>query len=134
MITERIFELRQIKECKSILHDREREIASPILDNKEQLSVIYDTVKDECLNNKSLTKYEVKYYFVAIASFLYTPKAWMGESFERGVRDRIAIVLGYAPSHISNTFRIVTDWFVIYKDFREGVEYLYDKVVNELMS
>lgn len=122
----------QIKESKNLIRAREAEIGSPALSNVEYLECINNVVKNECLNNERLQRYEPKYYFVAIASFLYTPRSWMGAPFERGVRDMIASVLGYAPSHISNTFKTVTDWYTIYKDFREGVEYLYSKAIRRI--
>lgn len=133
MISSKIFELMQIKESKNLIRAREAEIGSPALSNVEYLECINNVVKNECLNNERLQRYEPKYYFVAIASFLYTPRSWMGESFKLGLRDRIASILGCTPSYVSNIFRYVTDWFAIYKDFREGVEYLYGKISSELV-
>ena len=134
MISSKIFELKKIKECKELLTERENGLSHPTLSNTEYLNRIYNIVESECLSNDKLKGYEVKEYFIAIAVFLYSPKSFVGEKFKIGVRDRIADVLESSPARISNIFRIVRDWIAIYKDYREGVEYLYGKVVNELAT
>ena len=130
MITDRIFELREIGDSKALLKSREEELATPLLKDKTKLKDIYEIVKSECLNNKSLTNYDAKEYFITIAVFLYSPNSFGGDRFIIGLRDEVAKVAGISPERVSNIFRIVRDWVYLYRNFREGVEYLYSKVIK----
>ena len=132
MILEKINELKKIREYNELVKKRCDIITVPEIENMELLGCIHQIVKRECSTLKELSTYDYRHYFVALAVYLYTPRSWMGESFKLGLRDRIASILGCTPSYVSNIFRYVTDWYTIYKDFREGVEYLYSKIVNEL--
>lgn len=131
MITNNILELRKIKECRDALKEREIELVEPTLGDTSLLQVIHTVIKQEYSKNKRLHRYDEKEYFIAIIIFLYSPKSYMGDKIRVGIRDEIAKVLDTSPERISNIFRIVRDWVVIYAELREGVEYLYSKVVNE---
>lgn len=131
MITNNILELRKIKECRDALKEREIELVEPTLGDTSLLQVIHTIIKQEYSKNKRLHRYDEKEYFIAIIIFLYSPKSYMGDKIRVGIRDEIAKVLDTSPERISNIFRIVRDWVIIYTEFRRGVEYLYSKVVNE---
>lgn len=131
MITNNILELRKIKECRDALKEREIELVEPTLGDTSLLQVIHTIIKQEYSKNKRLHRYDEKEYFIAIVIFLYSPKSYMGDKIRVGIRDGIAKVLDTSPARVSNIFRIVRDWVIIYTEFRRGVEYLYSKVVNE---
>ena len=131
MITNNILELRKIKECRDALKEREIELVEPTLGDTSLLQVIHTIIKQEYSKNKRLHRYDEKEYFIAIIIFLYSPKSYMGDKIRVGIRDEIAKVLDTSPERISNIFRIVRDWVIVYTEFRRGVEYLYSKVVNE---
>jgi len=132
MITNNILEQRKIKECRDALKEREIELVEPTLGDTSLLQVIHTIIKQEYSKNKHLHRYDEKEYFIAIIVFLYSPKSYMGDKIRVGIRDGIAKVLDTSPARVSNIFRIVRDWVIIYTEFRRGVEYLYSKVVNEL--
>ena len=132
MITNNILELRKIKECRDALKEREIELLEPTLGDTSLLQVIHTIIKQEYSKNKRLHRYDEKEYFIAIIIFLYSPKSYMGDKIRVGIRDEIAKVLDTSPERISNIFRIVRDWVIVYTEFRRGVEYLYSKVLGRL--
>lgn len=132
MITNNILELRKIKECRDALKEREIELVEPTLGDTSLLQVIHTIIKQEYSKNKRLHRYDEKEYFIAIIIFLYSPKSYMGDKIRVGIRDEIAKVLDTSPERISNIFRIVRDWVIVYTEFRRGVEYLYSKVLGRL--
>ena len=132
MITNNILELRKIKECRDALEERETELAEHTLSDTSLLQSIHDIIRKEYSKNKHLHRYDEKEYFVAIIIFLYSPKSYMGDKIRVGIRDGIAKVLDTSPARVSNIFRIVREWVIIYTEFRRGVEYLYSKVLDKL--
>ena len=132
MITNNILELRKIKECRDALKEREIELVEPTLGDTSLLQAIHTIIKQEYSKNKRLHRYDEKEYFIAIIIFLYSPKSYMGDKVRVGIRDGIAKVLDTSPARVSNIFRIVREWIIIYTEFRRGVEYLYSKVLDKL--
>ena len=132
MILEKINELKKIREYNDLVKKRCDIITVPEIENMELLGCIHQIVKTECSTLKELSTYDYRHYFVAIVIFLYSPKSYMGDKIRVGIRDGIAKVLDTSPARVSNIFRIVRDWVIIYTEFRRGVEYLYGKVLDKL--
>ena len=134
MIIDKIVELRRLQEKKEALLSIEKEAIKPIEYTKDDLLLIYNIIK-ECLDCElTLNNFEVKHYFIAIVSFIYSPRVWMGKKLEVGLRSSIAEVLGYEPCTITNNLKDVSNWLNIYKDFRLNVGYIYGKVILNLNS
>lgn len=129
MITEGINSLKEIANLKAKVKEKEIAITEPKLSDYSLMSSILEIVKDECFK---LNIQEYKPYYVAIVAYLYSPRVYMGEAFEYGVRPALAKTLSITGQGITYYMVNVRNWIVIYRDFGINVNYLYKKVVERL--
>ena len=129
MITEGINSLKEVANFKALVRKRETAITEPKLKDYSLLRDILSIVKDECLN---LNIQDYKPYYVAIVAYLYSPRVYMGEAFNYGVRPELAKTLGITGQGITYYMVNVRNWITIYKSFSDNVEYLCNKVIERL--
>lgn len=87
-----------------------------------------------CFNNPDINTitYSPKHYFLCVVAMIYSPRILAGSFLERGQRNIIAHTLKLSPSHISNSITKVCNWLEYYRDFRDGVDYLYTEIINRI--
>ncbi|WP_106827659.1 hypothetical protein [Parabacteroides pacaensis] len=133
-----ISELKTIREQKSRLSEREAELTQPMLTNLSMVEVLYEWFKEilagrNCPPNIESVTQRKKFIFIVL--YLYCPSALAGGKMVKGLREKLANVLGnIAPSVISDNVSNIVFFYQQYKNFRRDVEWAYSKIVSQLKS
>ena len=131
-----ISELKSIREQKSRLSERERELSSPVLHDVSLIPKIYGWFKDilsvncctPCIDSVLQRK-----KFLLIVLFLFAPSVLAGGRLPKGIRHELSSVFPkLSPCVISNNIADVAFIYQNYKDFRQEIDYLYTVIVNRL--
>ena len=131
-----ISELKSIREQKSRLSERERELSSPVLHDVSLIPKIYGCFKDilsvncctPCIDSVLQRK---KFLFIVL--FLFAPSVLAGGRLPKGIRHELSSVFPkLSPCVISNNIADVAFIYQNYKDFRQEIDYLYTVIVNRL--
>lgn len=131
-----ISELKSIREQKSRLSERERELSSPVLHDVSLIPKIYGWFKDilsanccpSCIDSVLQRK---KFLFIVL--FLFSPSVLAGGRLPNGIRMELSRVFpNVSPCVISNNIADVAFIYQNYKDFRQDIDYLYTGIVNRL--
>ena len=135
-----IMELKAIREQKSRLSERERELSSALLHDvsliPELIPEIYSWFKDilaerPCPPNPENVTQRKKFLFIVL--FLFAPSVLAGGRIPNGIRAEISHVFpDVSPCVISNNIADVSFIYQQYKDFRQDIEYLYNQIVERL--
>lgn len=131
-----IMELKAIREQKSRLSERERELSSALLHDVSLIPEIYSWFKDvisetDCPPNPDSVMQRKKFLFIVL--FLFAPSVLAGGRLPNGVRAEIARVFpDVSPCVISNNIADVSFIYQQYKDFRQDIEYLYNQILERL--
>lgn len=131
-----IMELKAIREQKSRLSERENELSSPILTDFGLIPEVYSWFK-EILSERScppdIESVTQRKKFLFIILFLFAPSVLAGGRLPNGIRAEIAHVFpDVSPCVISNNIADVAFIYQQYKDFRQEIEYLYSRIVEQL--
>lgn len=133
-----IMELKAIREQKSRLSERERELSSPVLTDLSLIPEIYGWFKDilagmSCPPNPESVTQRKKFLFIVL--FLFAPSVLAGGRLPNGIRAEIAGVFpDVSPCVISNNIADVSFIYQQYKDFRQDIEYLYNQIIERLKN
>lgn len=133
-----IMELKAIREQKSRLSERERELSSVLLDDYSLIPEIYAWFKEilaerTCQPNPESVTQRKKFLFIVL--FLFAPSVLAGGRLPNGIRAEISHVFpGVSPCVISNNITDVPFIFHQYKDFRQEIEYLYNQILERLKA
>ena len=128
-----IAELKSIREQKSRLSERERELSSPVLHDVSLIPEIYGWFKDilsancctPCIDSVLQRK---KFLFIVL--FLFSPSVLAGGRLPKGIRHELSRVFPkLSPCVISNNISDVVFLYQNYKDFRRDIDYLYSGIV-----
>ena len=131
-----IAELKSIREQKSRLSERERELSSPVLHDVSLIPEIHGWFKDilsancctPCIDSVLQRK---KFLFIVL--FLFAPSVLAGGRLPKGIRHELSCVFPkISPCVISNNIADVAFIYQNYKDFRQDIDYLYTVIVNRL--
>lgn len=131
-----IMELKAIREQKSRLSERENELSSPILTDFELIPEVYSWFKEilserSCPPNIESVTQRKKFLFIIL--FLFAPSVLAGGRLPNGIRAEISHVFpDVSPCVISNNIADVAFIYQQYKDFRQEIEYLYSRIVEQL--
>lgn len=131
-----IMELKAIREQKSRLSEREQELSSPALCDTSLIPQIYSWFKEilsdtGCPPNIEIVTQRKKFLFIVL--FLFAPSVLAGGRLPNGIRAEIAGVFpDVSPCVISNNIADVSFIYQQYKDFRQDIEYLYNKILERL--
>ena len=129
-------ELKAIREQKSRLSEREQELSSPALCDTSLIPQIYSWFKEilsdtGCPPNIEIVTQRKKFLFIVL--FLFAPSVLAGGRLPNGIRAEIAGVFpDVSPCVISNNIADVSFIYQQYKDFRQDIEYLYNKILERL--
>ena len=131
-----ISELKSIREQKSRLSERERELSSPVLHDVSLIPEIYGWFKDILSDNcctPCIDSVLQRKKFLFIVLFLFAPSVLAGGRLPKGIRHEVSRVFPkISPCVISNNIADVAFIYQNYKDFRQDIDYLYTVIVNRL--
>lgn len=130
-----IAEIKNIREQKSRLSEREAELVSPILTNLESIPYIYELFKNivRTMNIPSREKIIQRKEFLFIILFLFVPSVLAGGRIPNGVRKSLEHVFPKVkPCTISNNIADVFFLYQQYKYFRSDINIIYKEMLKRL--
>lgn len=131
-----IVELAQIKQQKSRLSERERELSTPAMANIDLIPVIYQyfldiLAKRDCSPNPDSVLVRKKFLFIVL--FLFAPSVLAGGRLPNGIRAKICKVFPkISPCCISNNIADITFIYQRYKEFRADIDSIYTQILERL--
>ena len=124
---DKIKRIRKIRSVKSDLSKEENILIKPILSDKKLIPLIYKK-SDEGISTVMQRK-----KFIFIILYLYSPSSLAGDKMASGLRNELSKVLGIqAKSTISNNCANLVFLYQNYIDFRNDVEFIYNKILSWL--
>lgn len=130
-----IAEIKNIREQKSRLSEREAELVSPILTNLESIPYIYELFKNivRTMNIPPREKIIQRKEFLFIILFLFVPSVLAGGRIPNGVRKSLEHVFPKVkPCTISNNIANVFFLYQQYKYFRSDINIIYKEMLKRL--
>lgn len=133
-----IAELKAIREQKSRLTERERELSAPVLTDLSLIPEVYRWFREiqterDCPPNPESVTQRKKFLFIVL--FLFSPSVLAGGRLPNGIRTELAKVFpGLHPCVISNNISDVVFLYQNYKDFRQDIDSLYTEIVKRLRT
>lgn len=133
-----IMELKSIREQKSRLSEREQELSLPVLTDFSLIPEIYSWFREiltgmDCPPNPESVTQRKKFLFIIL--FLFAPSVLAGRRLSNGGRAALSEVFNdLSPCVISNNLSDVVFIYQQYKDFRQDIEYLYNKILERLKA
>lgn len=130
-----IAEIKNIREQKSRLSEREAELVSPILTNLELIPYIYELFKNivRTMNIPPREKIIQRKEFLFIILFLFVPSVLAGGRIPNGVRKSLEHVFPKVkPCTISNNIADVFFLYQRYKYFRSDINIIYKEMLKRL--
>ncbi len=130
-----IAEIKNIREQKSRLSEREAELVSPILTNLEFIPYIYELFKNivRTINIPPREKIIQRKEFLFIILFLFVPSVLAGGRIPNGVRKSLEHVFPKVkPCTISNNIADVFFLYQQYKYFRSDINIIYKEMLKRL--
>lgn len=131
-----IMELKAIREQKSRLSERERELSSALLQDTSLIPEIYSWFKDivaetDCPSNPDGVMQRKKFLFIVL--FLYAPSSLAGGRLPNGIRAELANVFpDVSPCVISNNIADVSFIYQQYRNFRKNIEHIFSDILKKL--
>lgn len=131
-----IAEIKSIREQKSRLSEREKELTKPVLTDLSMIPTLYKWFAEiisnrNCSGRREGVTQRKKFIFIVLA--LYSPSALAGGKMAFGLRECLARVLEVkAVSAISDNVANVEFIYQHYKDFRKDVDWIYTEMVERL--
>lgn len=128
-----ICEIKHIREQKSRLSERERELTQPILSDLELISKMYEHYT-RFIEMPSARRAAVRYnqQFAFVMLFLYSPSSLAGGEIRRGgLRDKLADIMGF-KSHtgVTKLCKDVMFNYNNYKIYRMEIDYIYTRLTE----
>lgn len=130
-----IAELRAIREQKSRLSEREKELVEPLLSDKSLIETIYKWF-GEILSglpfppNPNSPIERKKFLFIIL--YLYSPSTLAGGKMKVGLRDELARVTNCTTTLISHNCEDVTFIYNQYKSYRANIDLIYTNIILRL--
>lgn len=125
-----ISSVNDIKHRQSMLSKEENELSTPTLTNLNQVGNLYDMFCAFEDDEGELTLRRKKFMFVML--YLFSPTALAGSKMKRGLREKIASVLGCTCSNISHDYKNASFYYLTYKEFRNDcnnvIKYMLERV------
>ena len=130
-----IAEIKSIREQKSKLSEREKELTEPILTDLDMIGMLYRWFQEiisqkEIFRSGNVTQ---RKKFIFIILFLYSPSTLAGGKMKNGLRDKLAEVLGVNAQTTISYYRIYLVFsFQLYKYFRQDVDWIYGEMMERI--
>ena len=132
-----IIELKSIREQKSRLSEREKELGNPILTDLSLLNQLYEWFK-EITSNKDQKRNErilQRKKFIFVVLFLYSPSTLAGGKMKKGLREKLGETLGiHGKSSISDNINNLVFSYQLYKYFRQDIDRILSEIISRLES
>lgn len=133
-----ISELKSIREQKSRLSERERELSSPVLHDVSLIPEIYVWFKDILSANcctPCVDSVLQRMKFIFIVLFLFSPSSLAGGKMPNGIREAISSLYpSLAPCVISNNKKSSIFFFELYRLYKSEIERIYEGIMRKLME
>lgn len=132
-----IAEIKSIREQKSKLSEREKELTEPTLTDLNMIETLYGWFQ-EIISQKEMFRLgnvTQRKKFIFIILFLYSPSTLAGGKMKNGLRNKLAEVLGVsAQTAISDNRNNLVFSYQLYKYFRQGVDWIYGEMMKRLKA
>lgn len=133
-----IAELKAIREQKSRLTERERELSAPVLTDLSLIPEVYGWFREiqterDCPPNPESVTQRKKFLFIVL--FLFSPSVLAGGRLPNGIRTELAKVFPHlSPSSISHNIEGVVFLYQNYKDFRHDIDRVYSIIMDRITN
>lgn len=133
-----IAEIKSIREQKSRLSEREKELTEPMLTDLNMIGQLYEWFKEilvsrNCPGRVDSVTQRKKFIFIVL--YLYSPSTLAGGKIAVGLRDYLAITLGLkAPTGISNLCTNIMFLYDNYKNYRKDIEWIFTEITKRIKS
>ena len=131
----RIIELKSIREQKSRLSEREKELEDPILTDLSLLDQLYKWFEEISYRKKKKRNEQIlqRKKFIFIILCLYSPSTLAGGKMKTGLRDRLCEVLNLNDkSTLSKNLNNLSFHYQMYKYFRQDIDKIYSEFLKRL--
>ena len=132
-----IAEIKSIREQKSKLSEREKELTEPTLTDLNMIETLYGWFQ-EIISQKEMFRLgnvTQRKKFIFIILFLYSPSTLAGGKMKNGLRNKLAEVLGVsAQTAISDNRNNLVFSYQLYKYFRRDVDWIYGEILERLKA
>lgn len=130
-----IAEIKSIREQKSRLSAREKELTEPTLTDLDMIRTLYDWFKEiwadrECPGRLESVNQRKKFIFIVL--FLYSPSTLAGGRISNKIREVLSEVMGCTPYYISHNVESVIFFYQQYKDFRQDVDWVFTEIMKRV--
>ena len=132
----KIAEIKSIREQKSRLSEREKELTEPTLTDLDMIGQLWEWFREIISDRDCPGRVESAYQrkkFIFIVLFLFAPSVLAGGRMPNGLRDKIAEAIDLKDiTFISHNIETIV--FLRQKDkyFRRDIEYIYTEIVDRL--
>ena len=130
-----IAEIKSIREQKSKLSEREKELTEPILTDLDMIGTLYRWFQELIFQKETFRLGNVtqRKKFIFIILFLYSPSTLAGGKMMNGLRNKLAEVLGVsAQTAISDNRNNLVFSYQLYKYFRQDVDWIYGEMMERI--
>lgn len=132
-----ITEIKSIREQKSKLSEREKELTEPTLTDLDMIGTLYGWFQ-EIISQKEMFRVgnvTQRKKFIFIILFLYSPSTLAGGKMKNGLRNKLGEVLGInAQTVISDNRNSLVFSYQLYKYFRQDVDWIYGEIMEKLKA
>ncbi|WP_308547785.1 hypothetical protein [uncultured Parabacteroides sp.] len=129
-----IAEIKSIREQKSKLSEREKELTEPTLTDLDMIGTLYGWFQ-EIISQKEMFRVgnvTQRKKFIFIILFLYSPSTLAGGKMKNGLRNKLGEVLGInAQTAISDNRNSLVFSYQLYKYFRQDVDFIYMEMMKK---
>ena len=128
-----IAEIKSIREQKSKLSEREKELTEPILTDLDMIGMLYRWFQEiisqkEIFRSGNVTQ---RKKFIFIILFLYSPSTLAGGKMKNGLRNKLGVS---AQTAISDNRNNLVFSYQLYKYFRQDVDWIYGEMMKRLKA
>lgn len=131
-----IAEIKSIREQKSRLSAREKELTEPTLTNLDMIGQLYEHFKEvhqELHLSGRVNSVTNRNKFIYIILYLYSPSSLAGGKMKNGLRSKLSEVLQLnAGSAISDNRNNSVFSCRLYKYFRQDVDKIFDEIMKRV--
>lgn len=129
-----IAEIKSIREQKSKLSEREKELTEPTLTDLDMIGTLYGWFQ-EIISQKEMFRVgnvTQRKKFIFIILFLYSPSTLAGGKMKNGLRNKLGEILGInAQTAISDNRNSLVFSYQLYKYFRQDVDFIYMEMMKK---
>ncbi len=131
----KIISIKTMYEEMGEIKTRVEKVEVPVLSDLDLLSEVYRLFVGEVTScGRNPSGHMCRREFLFIALYLYSPRSLAGSRLPNGLRDRLCSIMGIkSKSSISNSCLDLMFFYQEYKDFRENVDAIYERISNELL-